>query len=504
MKTKLLLSFLLFYALANAQVTAGLIQEFNFNGSLNSVSGTATFINSTNTYGLDRYNNPSSALVCNTSATPIAIINNLPVGSAARTVAMWINASAVTNDNLLFTYGSAIGNAAYGGSFTGANFFQFTYASNISAASSTSPNVWKHIVMTLEANGVAKTYINGVLVTTSTLSVNTAATTTFHLGSLFSAGTPYSGRIDELKIYNRAVTAVEAKELYNGPPQAPQLVAEYNFNQTVADVNGNAPFIDYGLNTYGTDRHGNANQCYNISDRAVSAPIKNLPLGNAARSVSIWFKTTAQTSSNVVFSYGQISTDNSYGLEYKKVNTTNTIVNFPWGVNELSGPFTISNNVWKHIVCTYSATGEAIVYIDGVPLSTGTRAMWNTITTSFRLGTNQEGGTFFNGMLDDLKIYNYALSQAEVTSLFSSNTLSSKDFIKDDIEASLYPNPVTNTLNIEMSNEVKSIEIYNILGQKVLEASNKQINVSSLVSGIYMVKIQDVENEVSTKKFIKN
>ena len=55
-----------------------------------------------------------------------------------------------------------------------------------------------------------------------------------------------------------------------------------------------------------------------------------------------------------------------------------------------------------------------------------------------------------------------------------------------------------------MKNEVDSIEIYTILGQKVLESKNKQINVSSLATGIYMVRIKDTENAISTKKFIKN
>ena len=54
-----------------------------------------------------------------------------------------------------------------------------------------------------------------------------------------------------------------------------------------------------------------------------------------------------------------------------------------------------------------------------------------------------------------------------------------------------------------MTNQVKSIEIYNIQGQKVLSSNQKQINISELSSGMYMIKIQDTDNAVSTKKFVK-
>ena len=54
-----------------------------------------------------------------------------------------------------------------------------------------------------------------------------------------------------------------------------------------------------------------------------------------------------------------------------------------------------------------------------------------------------------------------------------------------------------------MTSDVKSIEIYNIQGQKVLSLNQKQINVSNLASGIYMIRIQDVDNAIATKKIVK-
>jgi hypothetical protein len=67
----------------------------------------------------------------------------------------------------------------------------------------------------------------------------------------------------------------------------------------------------------------------------------------------------------------------------------------------------------------------------------------------------------------------------------------------------LYPNPVVDILNIDITAEIKSIDIFNIQGQKVLSATQKQINLLDLASGMYLIRIQDAENAITVKKFMK-
>lgn len=92
------------------------------------------------------------------------------------------------------------------------------------------------------------------------------------------------------------------------------------------------------------------------------------------------------------------------------------------------------------------------------------------------------------------------MSQAEVTSLFTSNTLSSSDFSQNNLAVVIAPNPASDFLNIETTLTLKSVEVYNMQGQKVLESNQKQINIADLTSGMYMVKIQDMNNHQMTKK----
>jgi len=58
-------------------------------------------------------------------------------------------------------------------------------------------------------------------------------------------------------------------------------------------------------------------------------------------------------------------------------------------------------------------------------------------------------------------------------------------------KASVYPNPAQNMFTISTQESLKSIDVYNVLGKKVLSQNgeSKTVNISSLKSGIYIVKM---------------
>ena len=71
----------------------------------------------------------------------------------------------------------------------------------------------------------------------------------------------------------------------------------------------------------------------------------------------------------------------------------------------------------------------------------------------------------------------------------------------------IYPNPANYKLNIGSNNIIKSIEIYNPLGQRVYQikvnAKSKSIDINSLLKGIYIIGVNTEEGYIK-KKFIKN
>ncbi len=80
--------------------------------------------------------------------------------------------------------------------------------------------------------------------------------------------------------------------------------------------------------------------------------------------------------------------------------------------------------------------------------------------------------------------------------------LGTEEFTK--VKLAVYPNPVSEILNIQTEDEVLGVNVYDISGKAInAEVNNKQINVSSLIKGLYIINV--VTDKASyVQKFIKN
>jgi hypothetical protein len=115
--------------------------------------------------------------------------------------------------------------------------------------------------------------------------------------------------------------------------------------------------------------------------------------------------------------------------------------------------------------------------------------------------TPSENGVYYFGF--------HCYSDADMFALFVDDILidahlSVKDI--DKLKMNAYPNPVKDLLHLTYDKNIQDVEIYNILGQKVLaktlNASSAEINLSQLPSGNYLVKVKS-DDVVQTLKVIK-
>jgi hypothetical protein len=85
------------------------------------------------------------------------------------------------------------------------------------------------------------------------------------------------------------------------------------------------------------------------------------------------------------------------------------------------------------------------------------------------------------------------------------NSTASVDDLKQ-FNFNAYPNPATTNLNISASKNIENVEIFNVIGQKVMTLTpnntSTSINVSSLNSGVYIVKAT-IEGIKGSYKFVK-
>ncbi|MFC6267391.1 T9SS type A sorting domain-containing protein [Frigoriflavimonas asaccharolytica] len=85
---------------------------------------------------------------------------------------------------------------------------------------------------------------------------------------------------------------------------------------------------------------------------------------------------------------------------------------------------------------------------------------------------------------------------------FGSSTLATAEDISK-LKFTIYPNPVSDFLNIKADFQIDTVEIYNLVGQKILIGKSSGLNVSKLKVGVYVLKITKNNGEVAMKKFIK-
>ena len=277
----------------------------------------------------------------------------------------------------------------------------------------------------------------------------------------------------------------------------PSQIANYPFNNSLNNSAGNSPFAAANT-TFVADRNSVASSAIRVGSTSVpaTATITNLPIGNAERTISFWHKKPAHSTAIGLFAYGTAPSGSTFGL-YLASNGNyvfqSSVIDFTFPISSTGG------GVWVHSVLTFK-NGIVKLYNNGTFVNANSTTMTiNTVNSTFRLGGN---GAIIE--FDDLKIFNYALEQADISSLYTTNTLTSESFNTNNLNVSLYPNPVNDILNIDTKEEILSVEVFTLQGQKVLSSKENKINVSELPAGIYLVRIQDVNNNIATKKIIKN
>lgn len=205
----------------------------------------------------------------------------------------------------------------------------------------------------------------------------------------------------------------------------------YLFYAIAADPDTTTPTLakSFNVDTYtgngATQQIGSVNTLFtkyavfNGSNSKIDLP-NFMPSGNAARTVSMWIKTT-QTSAATLFQYGGGNTDLLFNFRINDGGAgggSNTI-GIGFYANDFNRPATtLMDGNWHNVITTYDST-NAKIYIDGVQTGADfATGGVNTTATAAIIGS--DGGTFlFNGSIDQVRMFNTAIDQAAVTQLYN-------------------------------------------------------------------------------------
>ena len=314
------------------------------------------------------------------------------------------------------------------------------------------------------------------------------------------------------------------------------LVGWYPFSGNTNDLSGN------GLNgspnnvIYNTDRFGNINSCFNVNgdtNRWVDVNISNPDIVNQqSKTFSFLLKLpvnyssywnhiiTAAPSGIYTQIYGEYPTLASGFKNKLGFTSQNPISNFLF-----------NDNLWHNVVVLCYDNSHMNLYIDGVLRGSQefpTKDLTNI--NQIRIGNN--GGNLsecaFAGQIDDVGIWNRALTEDEINNLYNANICYQNITVTDTLvintgilsfnpvtynnTVTIYPNPAKDHITIDCGNLANvtgcSIKIFNELGQEVFSAAmnTQQYSVPFNTwtgNGLYLVKIYDASNNVlNTKKIV--
>ena len=196
-----------------------------------------------------------------------------------------------------------------------------------------------------------------------------------------------------------------------------------------------------------------------------------------------------------------LGTDSTY---YATLQGNYTVEVFKNELSATSNNFTLIVNNLPISDFSYSINNKTVSFTD--KSSFGNSFFWN-FDDGF---TNKSQNPFHTfASYDTYKVVYRVTNSCGADSSYQNVFLqgNSISFAEQNKTIKLYPNPVHDILTLSTNNNNEKVEIYNIIGKKVLsfykQQNNLQINVNVLNNGLYFIKICNFKSELKILSFIK-
>ncbi|MBF0231167.1 MAG: hypothetical protein HQK63_16485 [Desulfamplus sp.] len=213
------------------------------------------------------------------------------------------------------------------------------------------------------------------------------------------------------------------------------LVAYYPFNGNANDESGNGNNGTVTGATLTSDKNGIENSAYSFdgtNDYCLFEPEDKLNLDDAL-TISAWInpKNPSSYYNHIVDKSNQWAFS-LIGSELQ-VALVGVIPNSWWNTGILLSETT--GNKWYHVVVTYDNSlmkNQVLVYVDGFESASLTVALaLPLVNTTYKLAIGTQGQnpgqTLFHGDIDEVRIYNRALSESEIQKIYNSGSESPEE-----------------------------------------------------------------------------
>jgi hypothetical protein len=229
-------------------VNAGLVAYYPFNGNANDESGNNNngAVLGTVTLAADRFGIPNTAYRFNGGVSDVILVSDSPslrfATNAPITVALWAFRTGTgqtmhivgKRDDTYFEYQMALNNLSGEGLAFGSSAGCCGGGTEVATGRDLELNTWKHLVGTFDG-GMYRFYIDGLLVSMTNGVMGKPGAAPLKIGGS-SGGTTFVGLIDDVRIYNRALSPSEIQFLSMSRPPlltSPRMIANGGFAFTL-------------------------------------------------------------------------------------------------------------------------------------------------------------------------------------------------------------------------------------------------------------------------------
>ncbi|MFA5142452.1 MAG: LamG domain-containing protein [Candidatus Woesearchaeota archaeon] len=315
------------------------------------------------------------------------------------------------------------------------------------AATATSTKVlplrtWVHVAVTFDkpSNSI-KYYVDGQYSDSDTISFNglyNGFNKNLQIGYYSYLSKSFNGSIDEVKIWNRSLTAQEVEQEYEmmkyGEARDPPVTLwhmDEGQGNAVKDAVGGIDGTRMKHANWTNASKWNTALAFDGTDDYITVPYTTRLAPTSAITVSAWFNSRDITKDTRILSKTQsggyyIALNDAFG-SYPS-NTLGFSANINGTYRAAYYPVSnLSNGVWYYVVGTFN--GSALnLYLNGVLVNNYTGAVGSIITYSANnplcIGSEPDTsvctvGSYFNGTIDEVSIYNRALSATEINDLYN-------------------------------------------------------------------------------------
>ena len=274
------------------------------------------------------------------------------------------------------------------------------------------------------------------------------------------------------------------------------------------DVTGSAVYTP-GLSGLGQAYQGDGNNSLETSWGDIT--------GHQPRTITAWVKTNTDGTAKTIVTLGSRPKKGANGMKFFFGVDPNNKLKIGITGDSFTHSTSLTEDVWTFVVVTHD--GSESIGMTGTTLYVDTAAEVGNTTKTVIVNTvnldpvrtligsqwkkNNINYNFTTAAMDDIRVFDYVLTPAQLETVKTGGTLGVKDIAFSPNELKAFPNSVKDFLNIETSVTKKlEVTVYDIYGKLLKRSYGKHVDMRGLSSGVYILKVR-AGAKVASVKIIK-